>query len=257
MFGQYISIANRYRFPIMLTTPTRRANQSNVEKSDYNEEILRDNVAFLREVSNKSGNEVYVGALMGCKGDAYQASEVLSTEEAMQFHSWQAQLFKKENVDFFYAGIMPALPEAIGMAKAMGATGIPYIISFMIRENGRLIDGTTIHEAMLAIEEATVNQPLCYMTNCVHPIILAKALSQDFNQTELVSNRLKGLQANASPLSPEELDRCCKQISSDPMDLADEMMKLHHQHPLKIFGGCCGTDHTHIEEIAKRLVNLR
>jgi S-methylmethionine-dependent homocysteine/selenocysteine methylase len=256
IFSQYIQIAEAYQFPIMLTTPTRRANKSNVEQSAYTEEIIRDNVLFLKELREEFSAKIYIGGMMGCKGDAYKATEILSVEEANAFHSWQARLFQKENVDYLYACIMPALSEAIGMAKAMEATGIPYIISFMIRDNGRLIDGTTIHDAMEAIEEATIRKPLCYMTNCVHPIILGKALSQSFNQTELVRTRFKGIQANASPLSPEELDNSHDLKSSDPLSLSEEMIKLYQKYRLKIFGGCCGTDQTHMEEIAKKLKQI-
>jgi S-methylmethionine-dependent homocysteine/selenocysteine methylase len=196
---------------------------------------------------------MFVGGLMGCKGDAYKATEVLPVEEAEEFHSWQANLFKNSGVDFLFAGIMPALTEAIGMAKAMGNTGVPYIISFMIQDNGKLIDGTTIHNAIFNIDNATVQKPICYMTNCVHPIVLKKALSFPFNKTELVKERFCGIQANTSPLSPEELDNCCDLKSSDSVSLARDMMELYQYFTPKIFGGCCGTDNTHIEEIAKRL----
>lgn len=254
IYNQYIKIAATYQLPIMLTTPTRKANKENVQRSVFNENLIRDNVSFLMELRGESPGTIFVGALMGCKGDAYKATEVLSVNEAYEFHSWQTELFRKENVDFLYAGIMPALSEAIGMAKAMEVTGLPYIISFMLRDNGRLIDGTTIHDAIEAIEEATINKPVCYMTNCVHPTILGKALAHSFNQTELVRTRFKGIQANASPLSPEELDHCCDLKSSDPIELSNEMMKLRKQYQLKIFGGCCGTDQTHMEEIAKGLI---
>jgi S-methylmethionine-dependent homocysteine/selenocysteine methylase len=234
-------------------TPTRRANKSNVERSNYTRSIIQDNVQFLEELREGYSGDIYAGGLMGCKGDAYKATDVLSIDEAYEFHSWQTELFKEANADFLYAGIMPALSEAIGMAKAIEGSGLPYIISFMIRENGRLIDGTAIHEAIVAIEDATIRKPLCYMSNCIHPIILGKALLHSFNQTELVRTRFKGIQANASPLSPEELDHSCELKGSDPIHLADEMMKLRQQYRLKIFGGCCGTDQTHMEELARRL----
>jgi S-methylmethionine-dependent homocysteine/selenocysteine methylase len=253
IYRQYIRIAETYQLPIMLTTPTRRANKSNVTESNYKESIIHDNVAFLKELRDEFSGDIYIGGLMGCKGDAYKGTEVLSISEAFEFHSWQAQLFQKANSDFLFAGIMPVLPEAIGMAKAMEATGLPYIISFMIRENGRLIDGTSIHDAIANIEDATTRKPICYMTNCVHPIILRKALSHSFNQTDLVREHFKGLQANASPLSPEELDHSQELKSSNPIQLAEEMNKLRQQYDFKIFGGCCGTDQTHMEEMARRL----
>jgi len=81
-------------------------------------------------------------------------------------------------------------------------------------------------------------------------------LSFSFNRTELVRTRFLGIQANSSPLSPEELDNCCDLKTSDATSLADEMMQLHGQFPLKIFGGCCGTDATHLEAIAKKLQTI-
>ncbi len=258
IYGQYIDIADHYNFPIMLMTPTRRANRYNVERSSYGQKIIRDNVNLLKRLREvKAREDIYVGALMGCKGDAYKASEVLSEEEAYEFHSWQSELFAKEQVDFLYAGIMPAVPEIIGMARAMGDTEIPYIISFMVRNNGRLIDGTSIHDAIQAVEATVRRKPLTYMANCIHPINLDKALAQEFNRTELVQTHFTGIQANASPLSPEELDGSCEIITSDPLELAEGMIQLHEKYKLKIFGGCCGTNQYHMEELARRLSNLR
>jgi len=165
-------------------------------------------------------------------------------------------LFKKAKADFLYAGIMPALSESIGMAIAMENTGLPYIISFMIKNDGKLIDGTTIHEAIKEIDNVTSRKPLCYMTNCVHPNVVAKALSQPHNQTALVEKRFKGVQANTSLLSPEELDNCCDLKTSDAETLANDMIKLYKDFNFKIFGGCCGTDNTHMNEIAKNLSQI-
>jgi S-methylmethionine-dependent homocysteine/selenocysteine methylase len=254
IYKEYSAIAEKYELPFMATTPTRRANKKRVKISDFTENIIDDNVLFLQEVKRAStNNNFFVGGLMGCKGDAYKATEILSIEHAKEFHSWQANLFRQAGVDFLFAGIMPALSEAIGIAIAMENTGLPYIISFMIRDNGRLVDGTTINSAILNIDNATTRKPLCYMTNCVHPTVLRKALSCSFNNTKLVKERFRGIQANASPLSPEELDNCSNLQSSDSVSLAGEMIELYKYFTPKIFGGCCGTDKTHLEEIAKRI----
>lgn len=105
----------------------------------YNESIIADNVDFLRSIKEAANVDMYIGGLMGCKGDAYTGEEALNLEEAIDFHSWQAGLFKSAKVDFLYAGIMPVLTEAIGMAVAMSDTDIPYIISFTIQRDGKLI----------------------------------------------------------------------------------------------------------------------
>jgi len=253
IFEGYLAIAKKYYLPFIATTPTRRANRERVMQSKYNEKIIEDNVRFLQQIKDNADSNMFVGGLMGCKGDAYKATEILSVKQAKEFHSWQANLFKYSGVDFLYAGIMPALSEAIGMANAMEDTGLPYIISFMIRDDGKLIDGTTIHNAILNIDKATTRKPLCYMTNCVHPIVLRKALSCSFNETKLVKARFHGIQANTSPLSPEKLDNSYDLKCSEGVKLARDMIELYEYFTPKIFGGCCGTDNTHMEEIAKRL----
>ena len=257
LYTQYIHISMNYNFPIMITTPTRRSNKDRIHRSRYSEKIIADNVSFLEKIKNKFSSQIYIGGLMGCKGDAYIGNEGLSEEDAFEFHSWQAELFKDLNIDFLYAGIMPSLTEAMGMAKAMESTRIPYIISFMIRKDGRLLDGTTINEAILAIDNITRTNPICYMTNCVHPDVVYEALSRDFNKTDLVKARFKGIQANTSSLVPEILDNSLKSITCNPDDLALSMERLYECYNFKIFGGCCGTTDRHMDEIAKRLNRIR
>lgn len=253
LWTEYLSVALEYHLPFIATTPTRRANRDRVARSGYGEQIIADNVKLLKQVQKNAQTEMHIGGLMGCRGDAYQATEVLSVPQAKEFHSWQANLFREAGAEFLFAGIMPALPEAIGMAQAMEETGLPYIISFMIRKNGRLIDGTAIHDAIEAVDRGTHTKPLCYMANCVHPLVLRDALSCPFNQTALVRERFHGLQANTSPLSPEELDNSEDLKTSNGVELAEDMLKLNRYIAMKIYGGCCGTAKSHMEEIAKRI----
>ena len=253
IWQEYIEIAKAYQLPFMATTPTRRANKERVERAGCDASIITDNVRFLRGISQESQIEMYIGGLMGCKGDAYTGIDALSENDAQFFHSWQAKLFAMENVDFLFAGIMPTLPEAAGMAKAMEDTGIPYIISFTIQSDGRLIDGTSIHDAIAYIDGVVSVKPTCYMTNCVHPRIVEEALSKSFNQSNLVKKRFLGIQANTSLLSYGELDGSIDLKCSDPESFAEDLMSLKSISNIKIFGGCCGTDNRHMEQVARRL----
>jgi S-methylmethionine-dependent homocysteine/selenocysteine methylase len=253
LWQEYIHIAGCHGLPFLATTPTRRANKERVALAGYSSSIITDNVRFLRGMQQKSGIEMYVGGLMGAKGDAYTGKPALSQEEARSFYQWQAGLFLKAKADFLYAGIMPALPEAAGMAQAMADTGLPYIISFTIQKDGKLIDGTAIADAIAYIDGLVQPKPVCYMTNCVHPGIVYQALSQPFNQNALVHSRFRGIQANTSPLSYAELDGSLDLKCSDPVQFAEEMMKLRRISSMNIFGGCCGTDSRHMEQVARRL----
>lgn len=253
LWKEYIDIARRYQLPFMATTPTRRANDLRIAMSGYGNSVIGDNVEFLRNIQRNSDIEMYVGGLMGCKGDAYTGMGALSEKEAFEFHGPTAKLFENAKADFLYAGIMPVLSEAAGMAKAMDKTKLPYIISFTVQADGRLIDGTTISDAICYIDSITDTNPICYMTNCVHPSIVYKALSHPFNQNEIVKKRFLGIQANTSPLSYAELDNSADLHCSEPEDFAAEMLKLSEITEFKIWGGCCGTDNRHLEFLAKGL----
>ena len=253
LWGQYLHIAEQYGLPFLATTPTRRANRERMALAGLDGTVIWDNVRFLRRIQSGSSVPMYVGGLMGCRGDAYTGEGALSAPEALAFHRWQAEQFQKAGADFLYAGIMPTLPEAIGMAQAMSGTGLPYLISFTIQRDGRLIDGTTIHDAICHIDQDTDRPPLCYMTNCVHPSIVREALLQPFNRTEMVQGRFWGVQGNTSPLSYAELDGAKELRSSAPEPFAEEMLRLREVGDIRIFGGCCGTDQRHMEAIARRL----
>ena len=152
LWGQYIKIAENYDLPFLATTPTRRANWERVQKAGLDRTVIYDNVKFLQGLKQESGIEMYVGGLMGCRGDAYTGEGAMTESDSHEFHGWQANCFKEAGVDFLYAGIMPALSEAKGMAKAMSDTALPYIISFTIQKDGMLVDGTTIHQAIADID---------------------------------------------------------------------------------------------------------
>ena len=125
IYKQYIDIATRHQLPLMLMTPTRRANTERISGSVYrNRDILRDNVAFLSELRDTASTPVYIGGLAGCRGDAYDGRYHLSVEEATQFHYPTVRALAEAGADYLFAGIMPQLTETIGMVNAMVATGL-------------------------------------------------------------------------------------------------------------------------------------
>ena len=145
---------------------------------------------------------MYIGGMVGCRGDAYTgAGAIEDIGEAEAFHAFEAELFAAAGVDFLYAALQPCLPEAAGMARALARTGLPYIISFTLQRDGRLADGRFLSEAIDYIDGAVIDAgrvPLCYMANCIHPDFAYEALRQPINQFDVVRERFCGIQANAS-----------------------------------------------------------
>lgn len=252
LWNGYARIASDFHLPFLATTPTRRLNKERIAVSCAAPSILRDNVDFLRHIAQQH-TRMFTGGMLGCRGDAYTGFDCLSLEESRSFHSWEAELFSETGVDFLYAALIPTLPEAAGMALALQETKIPYIISFTLLKSGRLPDGTPLSEAIYTIDQMTHTPPLCYMTNCIHPKLVYEALKQPFNQTEYIRQRFLGVQANTSALSYAQLDRAKDLKTSDPEDLANAMVRLRELIPLKIYGGCCGTDNRHMRKIAEKI----
>lgn len=83
------------------------------------------------------------------------------------------------------------------------------------------------------------------MINCAHPTHFDAALDG-----APWTGRLRGLRATASCLSHAELDEAEALDEGDPTDLGRQYADLRARFPqLVVLGGCCGTDHRHIEQI--------
>ena len=253
---QYADIARRYRLPFVATTPTRRASHNRIQLAGLPETILKDNLRFLQQIRNEAAIDMLAGGMVGCAGDAYTGEGCLPYGEAWEQHRWAVAQFQEAGADFLYAALIPTLGEALGVAHASAEAALPCVISFTIQSDGRLMDGTTIADAIRTVDAAVSQPPVFYMTNCVHPNIVYKALSQPFNRTPLVRSRFAGIQANTSDLPYSALDASPVLHSTPPQALAQGMLALKQDFGLRVFGGCCGTDQTHMEAIASAISGL-
>ncbi len=89
------------------------------------------------------------------------------------------------------------------------------------------------------------------MINCAHPAHFADVLVTGEPWLE----RIQGIRSNASTKSHAELNESAELDVGDPVELGRQhkelMSKLKH---LTVLGGCCGTDHRHVEEICKACI---
>lgn len=252
IYKEYIEIAIKYSLPIMIMSSTRRANKDRIKESKYkNNNVNFDYIEFLEEIRsqyNEYKENIFVGALIGTKGDSYNANEALKEDEAYEFHKYQCMIFKESKADFIFAGVLPSVSEAKGLSKAMAETNLPYIVSFVVNKKGELLDNTIINDAIKEIDK--YYKPMAYMVNCVHPKNVLIGLNMEVNKTAIVRNRLKGIQANTSSLSPEELNNNCILQEDNFGELIIGINELKVKFGFNILGGCCGTNAKHIEEIA-------
>ncbi len=254
-FRSYLELAIRYRSGLILETASWRASPDWAEKLGMSVAQLGAlNVAsvdLLHEMRDEfapGDSPILVSGCIGPRGDGYDPGQIMSIAEAEDYHRHQAGLLASASPDMVSALTMNNVNEAIGVARAAAATRLPFVLSFTVETDGRLPTGDSLGDAIEAVDEATGNYPAYYMINCAHPAHFEAVLDQDSGWV----NRIQGIRANASRCSHAELDSMTELDIGDPADLASRYRTLRERHPqIQVLGGCCGTDHRHLEAIAR------
>jgi homocysteine S-methyltransferase len=250
VYRDYLSIARQAGVPIIICTPTWRANPERISAAGATRDVNGDAVAFLKQLRNKwmeQASSLFIGGLVGCKNDCYKPREGLSTDAAAAFHQVQVHQLANAGVDFLLAATLPAVDEACGIARAMQTTGLPYVISFVINRRGRILDGCSLEQAFKKIDTVCNRPPLGYMINCAYP-----SFFRAHEQPRKVLARLIGYQANASSQDHAQLDGS-ERLQTDAIDdWGDRMILLNRRHSIKILGGCCGTGPAHLKYLVHR-----
>jgi len=256
IYRGYFSVADKSGIPMLTLAPTWRANRERLDQAPrMYKNANQDGVKFLRNLVMEFANStIYIGGDMGCRGDAYNPEEALSAEQAFDFHSPQISWLSEGGPDYLIATALPALSEAKGIARAMSEAELPYILSFIIRPSGALLDGTMLGSAMDQIDDLVINPPLAYLVNCVHTSTFARGIEHLSN---FQMKRLLGLKANTSSRTPEELNNLNYLDTQEPVEFARSCANLAEKLNLPLFGGCCGTDDRHIEQLALQLLESR
>ena len=251
LYQGFIGVACNGDIPITICTPTWRANKERISEAHISNDINGDAVKFLRHLRDRWESwaaNIFIGGLIGCKNDCYKPDEGLSKDDAKVFHSWQIDQLARAGVDFLLGATLPTISEATGIALSMMETTLPYIISFVINREGKILDGNSLEHAFQEIDTACSRQPLGYMINCAYPSFLhAEKLPRS------VLSRLIGYQANASSLKHLQLDGAGALQTNDIHDWGNLMIELNKKYGIRILGGCCGTGYEHLQYIVQNI----
>jgi S-methylmethionine-dependent homocysteine/selenocysteine methylase len=253
-YSRYAEIARNGNFGFILESPTWRASSDWGNKLGYSEAALaatnRDSIALMQELRDEfetARSPVVISGCVGPRGDGYDPGQVMSVQDAETYHSAQIRTFSEAGVDLVTAITMTNANEAIGITRAAQAMGAPVSISFTVETDGRLPTGQGLQEAIEEVDVSTANGPVYFMINCAHPTHFQGTLGE----IGAAVKRVHGLRANASKQSHQELNEAADLDDGDPMELAAQYSDLRQRHPqINILGGCCGTDHRHVAQIA-------
>jgi homocysteine S-methyltransferase len=255
-YSGYFDIARRHGAGFVLDTPTWRANRDWGERLGYDRARLADangrwadTVAQMRDDWAGADVPVVLSGNIGPRGDGYVPGDQMSADEAADYHGEQIATFTGTELEMVTVLTLNYAEEAIGVARAADAHGLPSAVSFTVETDGRLPTGQPLGEAIDQVDSETSGAPAYYMVNCAHPSHFEGELTDGAWR-----ERICGIRANASKMSHAELDESDELDAGDPGELADDYARLRDRLPnLTVLGGCCGTDHRHVAAITERL----
>jgi homocysteine S-methyltransferase len=127
IYRSYLDIGREFDLPMIVSPPTWRANPERLRAAGLADgiggdgetrrglDVNGDACRFLAEIRASYGafaERIYIGGLMGCRGDAYDPCAGLSEREAAEFHRPQARALAAAGVDFLMAATLPAYSDA-------------------------------------------------------------------------------------------------------------------------------------------------
>lgn len=251
-FRRHASIARQSGTGFVLESATWRASPDWGARLGYSRDELAEAnrgavwlLANLRRELETPQSSMVISGCVGPRGDGYDPGALMTAREAEAYHAEQIGTFAETEADMVTAITMTNCSEAIGVTRAAQAARVPAVISFTVETDGRLPTGQPLSEAIQDVDAATDRGPVYYMINCAHPTHFADKLGEG----EWLK-RLRGIRANASKRSHAELDEAEDLDDGDPVTLGTEYAELRRRYPwINVLGGCCGTDHRHIEHI--------
>lgn len=256
-FDPYLAAVRKHGSGFVLDTVTWRASRDWGAQLGYSPQALADAnrqaVSLAEDVRASEaaqGVDIVINGVVGPRGDGYAVGDVMMPDAALAYHAEQIDTLAEAGCEMVSGVTITYVEEAIGIVRAAASADVPVVISFTVETDGRLPSGQPLGEAVEQTDAETDDAAVYYMINCAHPTHFAGTLQEG----GAWRHRIRGLRANASKLSHAELDEATDLDDGDPEELAEQYWALREQLPgLAVFGGCCGTDHRHVEAIGAAL----
>lgn len=242
--GAEIIVANTFRSNVRALRAAGRLSRG-AELARLAVQLARQAVAEPDQAlpDHRPGTGRFVAASVGPVEDCYSPELVPDEATLDGEHAELLGWLKAAGPDLIWIETMNTVREARAAARAAAAGGLPFVVCFVLREDGALLSGEPLDEAVPAVEPFG---PLAVGLNCIPPRALATHLPRLRKLTDLALVAYAHIN-NAEPLpgwsyaqhvGPTEYAACAR-----------EWVELG----AAIVGGCCGTTPAHIRALRDAL----
>lgn len=193
------------------------------------------------EIARRAAAPAFVAGSLAPLEDCYSPELVPPARDCEREHAEMAVHLAEAGVDLILVETMNTIREAEAAARAALATGLPVLLSFVCRSDGRLISGESVTTAVGAARALGVHGLL---VNCTP----AATIDQPFAELQAAAGALPaGLYANIG--HTDDIKGWTSTCDVTPPEYA-RLAAAWLASGARLVGGCCGTTPEHIAAVA-------
>lgn len=231
--GAEIVTANTFR--------THRRNLMSSGMANQAADLTRQAVEIAR---NAAGELAWVAGSLAPLEDCYTPEAVPSDTDLESEHEEMARNLAEAGVDLILVETHNTIREAVAASRAVRETQTPFIVSFVLGTDRRLLSGEMLADAVWAVMNL---EPLAVSVNCLPAENVLPAIAE----IRAVSKEI-AIAAYANIGKPDPVQGWIETGAQNPdryADYAEQWVEAG----AKFVGGCCGTTPGHIRAIVRKL----
>ncbi|OGJ51967.1 hypothetical protein A2335_01700 [Candidatus Peregrinibacteria bacterium RIFOXYB2_FULL_32_7] len=235
----------------IITTNTFRTQKHTFQKinnPNLAEQATINAVQIAIKAKKRAFRDVFVGGSLTTLEDCYQPNLVPNEAILREDHKRQTQLLAELGVDFLFCEAINTIREAKILAEFAQNTPIPFFMSFVINDDGNLLNGESLFDAIEIINKF---KPTAILVNCRPIDILQKTVDTLINSFSGV----KGIYPNGQGKPANDLGWDFHQQGDDIKKFTAHC-RIWAKKGIKILGGCCGTNVEYIQALRSMLDQL-